>query len=68
MRLKERLPKKLYYFISKNGRRMTKFSGDKITVEEVRMFEIPSFLVETEEIKKIKTSPRKMWNQKNLPK
>jgi len=46
LKLKEQEPKKLYYFISDSGRRMQKFSGDEISESDIKLFDVPEFLIE----------------------
>lgn len=45
-RLEEQESKKLYYFISDSGRRMQKFSGDEISESDIKLFDVPDFLLE----------------------
>jgi len=45
-RLEEREHKMKYFFISDSGRRMQKFSGDDISEAEIKIFDIPDFLLE----------------------
>ena len=48
-RLEEQESKKLYYFYSeKTGRKLRRFSNDKVSLEEISEFEIPDFLLEVE--------------------
>jgi len=58
-RLEEQEPQKLYYFRSDSGRRMQKFSGDEISESDIRLFEIPDFLIEQPPKNK-----EKQWNKK----
>lgn len=49
-RLEEQEKKKLYFFYSeKTGRKLRKFSNDKVSLEEVSEFQIPDFLLEQPE-------------------
>lgn len=45
-KLEEQESKKLYYFRSKNGKRLNKYSGDFISEEQIKEFEVPEFLLE----------------------
>ncbi len=45
-RLEEQESKKLYYFRSKNGKRLQKFSGDEVSNQEISEYEIPEYLLE----------------------
>ncbi len=45
-RLEEREHKMKYFFISDSGRRMQKFSDDDISEAEIKIFDIPDFLLE----------------------
>ena len=45
-KLQECDSRKLYYFRSQSGRRMNKYSGDLVSEEEVREFDIPNWLLE----------------------
>jgi len=45
-RLEERTHKTIYYFRSKSGKRLNKYSGDNVSESEISQFEIPEFLLE----------------------
>lgn len=45
-RLEEREHKTIYYFRSKSGKRLNKYSGDNVLESEIREYEIPDYLLE----------------------
>lgn len=45
-RLRERTHKKLYHFIGDSGQRTQRFSGDTVSESEIRIYDIPGFLIE----------------------
>ena len=47
-RLEIQEPKKIYWFTNKNNQRLKKYSGDEISEQEVREFEIPEYLIKQE--------------------
>lgn len=48
-RLEEQENKKLYYFRSKDNKKLQKFSGDEVSNQQIREFEIPEYLLEKSE-------------------
>lgn len=51
--LEEYEGKKLYYFYSEQtGRKMRKFSGDEVSESEIKIYEIPEFLLERNDVSK----------------
>jgi len=45
-KLQEKSPKKINYFRSDSGRRMQKLSGDEISESDIKIFNVPDFLLE----------------------
>ena len=50
-KLAEQDPKKIYYFTSRSGRGMKKYSGNSVSESEIREYEIPAHLLEQQQPK-----------------
>ena len=68
MKIKRSESKKIYFFVSRKGRRLRKFSGEEITEREIIEYEIPHHLIQKEGEEEETEIPRRLtWDKDNLP-